>query len=918
MHATRYLLLLLGACLAFSPRTAAQPDSVRRIVLRPLHEDHPGVLYRIVPEPPLERPRIGLVLSGGGARGLAQVGVLKALERAEIPIDMIIGTSMGAVVGGLYAAGWSAAEIESIALHTDWDEVLSLSEDTRRSDLFLDQKLAVDRSFLVIRFEGFTPVFPAAVASGQRLTNMLTDLTLQAVFHPNPSFDDLRIPFRAVATDLVSGARVVLDRGSLAEALRASTTVPLLFPPVEHDGAQLVDGGLVSNIPVDVARSAGCDIVVAVNTASELRDRGEMETPWETADQIMGIMMQQENRDQLEAADLVITPEIGRHLSTEFRGLDTLIAAGMAMGQRAVPYLLNLYQVDRAAMHGLDKPAAHEVLRNVSLRRTGDGITDAQWEEIRHDALSGVLTFGEIRKHLDRIYNEGNLQDLEAEVLIRGDSASVTYHGEFYPEVRSVEIRGATRISRDSLRAPFEALLGNPANNSTAGRAMEALIRLYRDQGYSLARIDSAVFDPPSGQLVLTLSEGIIGSVRVEGGVRTKDWFVLREFPLGPGDIFVIDQAREGIDNVNGLTLFESVSLEVSEGSKESDLTIRLQERPSRLMRLGLRADNERSIQGMVDLRDENYQGTGLQLGLTVAGGARNVDAALEFKAQRLFDTYLTFGIRLLGGRRDTYLYGDAPPQGENSWRRERIGEYAVSRLGGELTFGGQLERLGKVTASYMLQRVRLTNIDQAAGLEDRYWLGGMRLGTRLDTKDRYPFPTQGIGLEMFYTFTPEALGTTPGFGYNALMVSFESYTALSSALVFHPRVLLGFADKTMPLSEQYSLGGRESFFGLREDDSRGRQLLQANLEFRLRMPINLLFDTYLQGRYDLATISEVPEEIKLSTLRHALGIELALDTPIGGAFFGAGNAFFFSRDLPDNPLQLGPVLFYFSIGYEL
>jgi len=915
MHATRLFLLLVGACLALSVRVSAQEDSLRRIILRPLHEDHPGVLKRIVVEPPLERPRTALVLSGGGARGMAQIGVLKALERARIPIDMIVGTSMGAVVGGLYAAGWSATEIESIALHTNWDEVLSLSEDTRRSELFLDQKLAVDRSFLVVRFEGFTPVLPPAVSSGQRLTTMLSSLALQAVYHPNPSFDDLKIPFRAIATDLVSGERVILDRGSLAEALRASTTVPLLFSPIERNGAQLVDGGLVSNIPVDVARAAGCDIVVAINTASELRGPGEMETPWETADQIMGIMMQRGNVEQLEQADIVITPEIGRHLSTEFRGLDTLIDAGVQMGQQAVPHLLDLYRKKRAAR---GERQVQGVLSNVVLRRTGDGISDAHWEWIQRDAALGVLTLGEIRKHLDRIYNEGDIEELEAEVVRSGDSASVTYHGLLYPVLRSVEIQGATRISTDSLLSPFRGLLGKPANNTTAGQAMEGLVRLYRDRGYSLARIESAAFDPESGRLLLTVNEGMIRSVRVEGGVRTQDWFVLREFPLREGDIFEIDRAREGIDNINGLTLFDYVSLEVSEGREDAALTIRLQERPSRLMRFGLRADNERSLQGLVDFRDENFRGTGLQLGLSVAGGARNVEAAAEFEAQRLFDTYLTFGIRFLAGRRDIYLYGDGPRPDENSWRRERIGEYSVARMGGEISFGGQLERLGKVTATYTLERVRLWDIENAAGLEDRYWLGGIRLGTRLDTKNRYPFPTEGIGLEMFYVFTPEALGTTPGYGYNALTVAFESYARLSSALVFHPRIMVGFADKTMPLSEQFSLGGRQSFFGLREDDRRGRQLLQANLELRLRMPFDLLFDTYLQGRYDLATISEVPEEIKFSTLRHALGLELALETPIGGAFVGAGNAFYFSRDLPENPLQLGPVLFYFAIGYEL
>jgi NTE family protein len=163
----------------------------------------------------VQRPRVALVLSGGGSRGIAQIGVLKVLEKHHIPIDFIAATSLGAVVGGLYAAGYTPAELESLAVTTDWDVVLSLTEDTRRRDLFLDQKRESDRTFFSLRFEGFEPVLPSALSSGQRLTNFLSSLALQSVYHPDPSFDDLRIPFRAVSTDLISGRRIAMKDGSL-------------------------------------------------------------------------------------------------------------------------------------------------------------------------------------------------------------------------------------------------------------------------------------------------------------------------------------------------------------------------------------------------------------------------------------------------------------------------------------------------------------------------------------------------------------------------------------------------------------------------------------------------------------------------------------------------------------------------------
>jgi len=310
MHLTRRFTLhfILFLCLIVPIHGWTQTKLTLRPHLVSRASEHRNHIYPFVEE---RRPRVGLVLSGGGARGAAQIGVLKVLERHKIPIDFIAATSMGAIVGGLYASGYTTAEIESLALTTNWDELLSFSDEAKRTDLAIDQKLAADWSFLVVRFEGLQPVIPHAVSSGQRLTNFLSEQTLQALYHPDPTFDDLKIPFRAVTTDLVSGKRIVLDRGSLAQALRASATVLLLFNPIEQDSMRLVDGGLVSNIPVDVARDAGCDIVLAVNSTSGLRTADEMTAPWQTADQIMGIMMQLSNQEQLKLADITITPEIG-------------------------------------------------------------------------------------------------------------------------------------------------------------------------------------------------------------------------------------------------------------------------------------------------------------------------------------------------------------------------------------------------------------------------------------------------------------------------------------------------------------------------------------------------------------------------------------------------------------------------------
>lgn len=867
-----------------------------------------------LPHHTVSRPTVGLVLSGGGSRGVAQIGVIRALERHGIPIDFIAATSMGAIVGGLYAAGYSTQELESLAVNTDWDEVLSLGDDTQRSQLFIDQKAADDRSFIAVRFEGLRPVLPTAVSTGQRLTDFLSVRLLQALYQPYPDFDNLRIPFRAVATDLVSGNRVVLRDGSLSEALRASATVPLLFTPIDKEGMQLVDGGLVSNVPVDLAREAGCDMTIIVNSTSGLRTADEMKAPWQTADQIMGIMMQEVNRRQIHEGDIVITPDIGRHLSSNFRGLDSLIRKGEETTERHLEEITALYR--RKADSLLRRPDSPLLPGPVVIVRDPSLVPDSVWRTLPVPHQMSPVSADDIQILLGALYEHGDYQDVTARVCTGSGGTHVEIRPIPNPVVRTVRFSGCQHVSDAELQHVFRPMIGRVVNFEVIERAMEQVLRLYRTRGFSLAHIAETTFDPHSGDVHITLDEGIIDRIEVQGGVRTQDAFVLQEFPLAPGDVFEMTKARTGIAKIAGTTLFEYVYLEIPSLADRITVTIRIKERPAQLVRLGMRADNERHLQGTVDIRDENFRGTGLQLGLTVAGGQRNGDIVLEYKAQRLFDTYLSLGVSAFHRTFDSYVYGNAALGHPNRWQRDRIGEYRDIRYGVAVSFGSFLERLGNATAEFVLQNVRLVNLENQPGIAERYQLALARFATVVDTKNDYPFPTRGVGLKLSYEFSLESLGSD--VGYNALQVMYENYASWGEYVTFHPRLTVGFADKTMPLAQQFRLGGRELFYGLREDDRRGRQMIVVNMEFRTQLPVRLLFDTYVRARYDLATISAVPEEIKFSSLLHGVGLELALATPVGPAVLGAGKAFYFSPDLPNQPVQQGPFLFYFMIGYQL
>lgn len=910
-HWCRHLLCLLVLL-------PCQLSSQTKLTFRPdLAEAPHRQRHHIYPFVEAKRPRVALVLSGGGARGAAQVGVLKAFEKYNIPVDFIAATSMGAIVGGLYASGYTPAEIESLALTTNWDELLSFSDEAKRIDLAIDQKLAADWSFLVVRFEGLQPVIPHAVSSGQRLTNFLSEQTLQAIYHPDPSFDDLKIPFRAVTTDLVSGKRVVLDRGSLAQALRASSTVPLLFSPIELDSMQLVDGGLVSNIPVDVAREAGCDIVIAVNSTSGLRRADEMTAPWQTADQIMGIMMQLSNQQQLQLADIVITPDIGRHLSSDFTGLDTLIDIGYKSALEKIPEILALYE---RMSHRLDSLAHHDrdtTFNDVYVEFDGSPPDDALILHIKNEGCAGRLSTQQMRTHMHRLLASGRVKDVWVDVYPDERPVRVVYHVVPYPVLRGVDFTGNRVVPSEDLRAHFLALLQRPLDHHRCDEAVENLLRLYRSHGYSLARIEKAHFDETSGRLHLTINEGIIEDIRVQGGQRTEDSFVLREFGLRPGEVFQVERARRGITNINSTNIFEYVYLEISDNDQKPVLTIRISELPSQLIRLGLRVDDERKLQSRIDIRDENFRGIGTELGLTITAGSRNGEANLEFKTNRLFSPVLTFNIGGFASFYNSNLYIDDPNETrENRWNRVRIGEYSDVRLGGRLIVGAHLERLGSFNIEWSLQDVRTKNVENLPYLTEHYRLSLFTVSTVVDSRNTVPFPTSGVNVAISYEFATRNL--LSDVGYNAVRVMYESYVSLSSRSTFRPRIRFGYGDITMPLGQQFRLGGRESMFGTREDDRRGRQMLALSLEYRYRLPVRLIFESYLRARYDLATISAIPEQIKLNTFRHGIGAELALDTPIGQAAIGAGKSFFPSRDLPRNPIQHGPLLMYFVLGYDL
>lgn len=313
----------------------------------------------------LHRPRIGLALSGGGARGFSHVGVLRALEHLRIPVDCIAGTSAGSAVGAAYALGLTPDEIEAYLKSVDWDQ-----------DIFNDQPSRTDISYRAKERLGGAPIgitlgvgadgvkIPTGIFAGQKIELFLHRMLGLSV--ELDSFDLLPIPFRAITTNIVNGDMVVKNDGSLVQAVRASMAVPSAFSPVKIGDQLLVDGGLTQNLPVHAVRQACADVVIAVNIGSPLLKPEELGNIFSVALQIVSILMEKnvnESIDSLTSQDILITPNLSSVSAVDFgNGVK-----GIPAGESAT-----LAMADKLQMHRLSESAYRQWQNNRLSKKTSN------------------------------------------------------------------------------------------------------------------------------------------------------------------------------------------------------------------------------------------------------------------------------------------------------------------------------------------------------------------------------------------------------------------------------------------------------------------------------------------------------------------------------------------------------------------
>ena len=383
-------------------------------------------------EPRAGRPRIGLVLSGGGARGTAHVGVLQVLEELRIPIDCIAGTSMGAIVGGLYAYGRTTAELEQLvtrrSLTTTWQDLLRdggpfVTLPFRRKE---EAQTYLAGPKFGIRNGSFR--LPKGLLQGQNLETELRLLTLAA--HDLPTFDDLPIPFRCTAVDVRTGKKVVLDRGNLADAMRASMSLPGIFAPARIDGRDLLDGGLADNVPIAVARAMNVDVLIVIDIGTPVDSVGAASSVLDVSLKVMAILTQQ-NVDhslaRMQPGDLLIRPDLGDITSKDFERAAKAIAIGRAAAIARADDLRrwSLPRADYDAHREAQQRRPMPPPRLASLSIANDSSLSDDMLRARTSLRAGEpFDEAQLREDLDRLFAIDLFQRVRFDVTPRGDGSA--------------------------------------------------------------------------------------------------------------------------------------------------------------------------------------------------------------------------------------------------------------------------------------------------------------------------------------------------------------------------------------------------------------------------------------------------------------------------------------------------------------
>jgi len=850
----------LPLVLAISPgaRSVVRADEGRLLDTVTAQRLEPDGRFRLHPEWTAPgRPSLALALSGGGARGLAHIGVLAAMEEDGVELDAIAGTSMGALIGAFASAGYSPEDAVEILKRREWNAIIS-GLDVRRRVLSETEDILQQSALLRFRLRKGQRLQVGAITESHLLQRELYRYLLRAQLRSGGDLDRLRYRFRAVSGDILTGNRVASSSGDVVASVRGSFAIPGVFEPVRVGDAVLVDGGVVENVPVDTARSLGADAVIAVNVSAGFVEAERQRGTLDNLSRWNGMLMAEQARQSLSRADLVVTPEVLDVAWMEFESnVDLLVRRGR-----------EAYREQREALWELleSRSRSREPLDFATIEVTGTSWITSPEIARRLGGAPGIVTRYRVAAELARALNLGPFDSGHVEWIESAAGRKLRFAFSENPPMSAVSIQGdTTRLpSATELRlavgAPFSW-----ADLAQAGRGLRA--KLIED-GRVLVAAEDVRFDPVTGTVTLTVSDTAIGSIRteVEGEIRLEN--TERFFDDLRGQRFTFDRLANRLDEMAARGVIFGWSLEpVRREDGRVDLAVRLRGDDYIEVAAAGSFRGAVGLAGWARAAKANLTGRGDFVDLA-AGAAKDMNGVMARYRTEYGAGFQNLGVevgvevftaRALVADADQTLVDDLA----EDWSGTRAWAKLIRRLRWGATFDAGIRR----------ESDDLDATDEAPAREVTRTSARLELG--LDRHDRLLFPTAGGALRL------SAEASLSGFDLWKTEARADEVFSLGKDRrhTLTGRLGLGLSDGTERRPFWFDPGGYRDLYGFVPYGAAAPNYARAGATWRLRCVDVGAIRTYLEVGADAIRVSATRDGIRRAETTVGYGLSLIAHT---------------------------------------
>lgn len=863
----------------------------------------------IIPNIDYFRPKISLVLSGGGARGFTHIGVLDAIEKHGIKINSLVGTSMGAIIGSLYASGYTTDEIKDHFGQVNWEELFKLIENADRRDYIFDKKSLFDRSLLKVYFKNFEAIIPQGLSFANKLNEILSNLLYNSRYISFGTYDELKIPFRSVATDIVKGNTVIMKDKSLPLSVRASLTIPLRHSPVFINDMMLVDGGLMANLPVTAAiNEFNPDITIAVDATSPLLELKDLDRAWNLADQVVSIEMRKYTEIERKKASYVISPNLKHYSNTNFLYLDSLIKLGKEAFNDFADKIVA--DVNQKTNENIEKYLNEKFKTNL----TFSNLTLKNISLVDSFSLNAILkskqsiTIKEIFNIL--IYSKEKYNKLKYSIE---NNNAIIIESDKHNQIQSIEISddAPEPVQKFANQLNYE-YFAEEVSIDLINNIAENILFEARKQSYCFLSIDTVKWNNDSKTLYFHINPGIIDQISIIGNETINNNLIKRELLFKENEIAKYDNISLSRTNLMATALFSFIDIYPQRNEKGNiNIIVSVSEAGNQIMQLGVRADNERNLQASLDFIHNNLWNLGLQLNFSASGGSRNQNISITSLNPKLLDAEFTTKTTIYYDSRKFYVYENSVDLKEMKLLKYNISENQWNKVGGLFSIGNQIGNSGKLSIDFRIEKYREFIIGQTPA--DFFNLFTFKINFQYDSGDDLYYPEEGTLINTFLesNLIPESKDFT---SFSKIYISLSNFTTLFDRNTINFGGIIGAGDQTMPITEMFWLGGENNFWGLRQDQYFGRQIAKFFFSYRYRIPVKSFFDMYFSLHYNTGRAWLNTSQIKMSSFLHGFGMSYSFNTPLGPLSLSIAKPMMFDKNLGT---IYGETQTYFSFGVK-